>query len=527
MTKPKIDLDAGRALLAKIHAENDKASSQSLSEYLNRVLIDVPPKPRRFGEVMEWWQAERNKVIVPAFEFVAGVNPGYQGAKKFWLEYSKGTDKSSYLARLLNWLLSYSKRALRCYVGAKDAAQAAGIKDFMLKEAEHNKPWLRQHLEFKGKSVEGKKNGSVVHFLTSDGQGEQGKTPDLVLCEELTHWESDSLFNALWSAIPKRQGYAVGVILTNAGFIGSWQENLRKIAQEKHGQDWHFFAQEPNTTLASWMTEDKIAEYAVSMSPLEADRLFRNRWIDPSEAGIKLFSPSDVDRCIGNPDPPPPGSQVVLSVDYGGVCDRTALTVLWYNTDTQVVHVVSQTVWAGNPTNEIKIKDVENWLKLQFSIYPNAIAVIDVLGQMLGTAQEFEDAGYKIIRFQYRGGKQNALMLTTLRSFLTNQRIRFAPDCGMLGSSTLASELKEVVGKTLNYGERIDHRAGFHDDLTVSLGMGLLAAIMHTVPGPVPQKGLVTLEASGYNQGRQSSPSGFDRTHAARRGLFGLHMPNS
>jgi hypothetical protein len=518
-------MEAGKALLAKAWAETDKLSSKSLNAYLDRVLIDIPPKPRRFGDVMEWWQVERNKVIVPAFEFVAGLNPTYAGPKKFWLEYSKGTDKSSYLARLLNWLLAYSKKSLRCYVGAKDKAQADGIKDFMLKESEHNKGWLKRYLEFKGNSVTGKTNGSVVHFVTSDGAGEQGKTPDLVLCEELTHWESDGLFNALWSAIPKRQGYAVGVILTNAGFIGSWQEKLRQLAQEQHGKGWHFFAQTPNTTLASWMTEDKISEEARLMSPLEADRLFRNRWIDPAEAGIKLFSPSDIDRCIGVPEPPPPGAQIVLSVDYGGICDRTALTVLWYNTDTQVIHVVSQTVWAGSPVNEIRIKDVESWLALQFSLYPNAVAVIDTLGQMLGTAQEFEDKGHKIIRFQYRGGKQNALMLTTLRSFLTNQRIRFAPDCGMLGNSTLATELKEVVGKPMVYGERIDHKAGFHDDLTVSLGMGVLAAVMHTVPGSVPQKKDPEEETRRMPRPLLSNP--FERQHAQRRGLFGLHLPHS
>lgn len=519
------DKEPLKQLLTKVHQENDAASARSLSEYLNRVLIDVPPKPKRFGEVIEWWQVERNTVIVPAVEFVSGHNPNYCGPKKFWLEYAKGTDKSSYIARILNWLLAYSKRPLRCYAGAKDKGQALGIKDFMWKEAEHNKGWLKKHLEFKGTSVEGKKTGSQVHFLTSDAGGEQGKNPDLILCEELTHWESDGLFNALWSAIPKRQGYAVGIILTNAGYKGSWQERLRTIAQEQHTKSWHFFAQEPNSTLASWMTEEKIADEARLMSPLEADRLFRNRWIDPSEAGIKLFSPEMVDRCIGVPESPPAGSQIVLSVDYGGVCDRTALTILWYNTETQVAHVVSQTVWAGSPTNEIKVKDVESWLTLQLSLYPNAITVIDVLGQMLGTAQEFEDKGYHIIRFQYRGGKQNALMLDTLRSFITNQRLRFAPDCGMVGSSTLASELKEVIGKPMVYGERIDHKSGLHDDLTVSLGMGLLAAVMHTQPGPVPQQ---TKPESEYTMLQRLMPiqsEGFNRDHAARRQLFGLTPP--
>jgi hypothetical protein len=183
-------------------------------------------------------------------------------------------------------------------------------------------------------------------------------------------------------------------------------------------------------------------------------------------------------------------------------------------------------VWAGSPLHEIQVADVESWLTLQFSLYPNAIAVIDTLGQMLGTSQKFEKEGHHIIRFQYRGGKQNALMLTTLRSFLTNRRLRFAIDCGMHGGGTLASELKEVVGKELIYGERINHKAGFHDDLTVSLGMGLLAAIQFTTPGPVPQKNDMELHRKEYNGGSvRSNP--LDRAYAAKRGLFGLNMPHS
>lgn len=490
------------------------------------MLIDIPPQPKRFGDVIEWWQVERNKVMVPAFEFVAGLNPTYTGIKNFWYNMAKGQDKSSYLARLLNWVLAYSKRPLRCYCAAKDADQAGIIRDFMWKESEYNKHWLGKRLEFKTRVVLGKHTGSSVEFLTSDAAGAHGKTPDLLVMDEITHWESDGLFNSLWSAVPKRQGYCVTAILTNAGLIGSWQDELRQLAKASHGKDWYYFEQSEGTMLASWMTPEEIAKQSKLMSKLESDRLFRNRWVDPAEAGVKVFSPSDVDRCVGVPQPPPPGAQVFLSLDYGGVCDRTALTVLWYDTNTQTIHVVGQTVWQGSVENEIRIKDLEAWLELQFAIYPNAVAVVDTLGQLLGTAQEFEDKGHPIIRFLYRGGKQNALMLTTLRSLLTNQRIVFSPDCGMLGGSTLQSELKEVVGKQMTYGERLDHKTSKHDDRCVSLGMGVLAAIQYTMPGAVPQKSNEPPPHPFANQlPRVTNP--FDRIHAARRGLFGMIPPAS
>lgn len=489
-------------------------------------MIDCVPTPKRFGDVAEWWQKERNAKLTPLFQFIGGVQPVYNGPMNAWIGLAKGNDKTSTIARYLNWLAAYARKPLRIICAAKDREQSEICRDVMQKESKLNK-WLDERLDFKRSVVEGKINGTKVEFLTSDAGGAQGRTPDFILMDELSNWDSNDLFQSLFSATVKRAGRCGLVVLTNAGFLGSWQHEIRSLAESENGRTWMFMEQQPGERYASWITPESIEQASKFLSPTEAKRLFFNIWVDPAEAGLKLFRVEDIEKCYGPPQPPPPGATVFLGLDYGGVCDRTALTVLWYDSDKQTAHVVSQTVWQGSPENEVRIADLESWLSLQFSLYPNAIAVVDTLGQLLGTAQKFEDEGQHVVRYPYRGGKQNALMLQMLRSFISNNRLRFSIDCGMLGGSTLGTELKEIVGKEMTYGQRIDHKSGLHDDRTVSMAMALWAAVENSVPGAVPQKTDPHIEHEKQFRRPSLSTPNIDRTHAAHRGLFGLKMPHS
>lgn len=515
-----------KQLLQKINAENDAASARSLSEYLNRIVIDTAPEPKRFIDVAEKWQLERNAVLTPLVEHVAGVRPDYTGPMNIYIGLAKGHDKTSTVARYLNWLAAYPKKTLRIVCAAKDREQSEILRDVMEKEANlAANRWFKDHIDFGSRQVKGKKNGTKIEFLTSDASGSHGRTPDLISLDETSNWDSSALFEALFSATVKRAGHCALIMMTNAGMIGSWQDEIRKLARSEHGKTWHFFEQNVGEQLASWMTPQAIEQASRFLSPTEARRLYRNEWIDPSETGIRLFSPADVDACIGVPKEPPAGVQVYFGVDYGGVCDRTALAVLWYDTTTSTIHVLKVDCYQGNPEQEVRIADVERWLELHFALYPNAVAVIDTLGQLLGTAQKFEDAGHSIRRVAYRGGKTNATMCQCLRALLTNRRMVFPINCGLIGGSTLADELKSVIGKTMNYGERIDHTSSGHDDRCIAVGQASIEAIIGTTPGPVPQKTLPTENRNEdpYAQNQPQFYDRFDRPFAARRGLFGIN----
>lgn len=493
-------------------------SAQSLTAYLQSVVVDCVPVPRQYGEVREHWQQQRDQALVPAVEFVSGLRDDYTGPMNFWLNYAKGHDKSSYLARLLNWGLAFAPRkGMRFYCGAKDADQAGVILDCMGKEAALN-PWIKSRLSFKRNGADSLHNDGQLRILTSDAGGNQGKNPDVIVADELTHWASPELFDSLYSGVGKRgdrsgRQRCVFAIITNAGVLGSWQDRVRQLARESHGTDWYFYEQPEGQLLASWLSKEAIASQCRLLSPTEADRLWRNRWTDPTE-DRGAFSPSDVDACLGQPSQPPPGADVFLSLDYGGVKDRTALSVVWF--DGQVLHVVGCDCWQGSGINEVKINDIDTWIDRQFSLYPDATAVFDK-HQLLSVIQRLELAGRKVVRFDYKGGKQNHAMFENLRSLLQNRRMRFTSDVGMhpYDGSSLLTEFKSVLRKKMTYGDRIDHESGEHDDRVVSVGMGALHAVTSSTPPPQQQLRTQPQEAGFVGLG-----GGFSSEHFLRRGHF-------
>jgi hypothetical protein len=468
-----------KRVLELLYEKLQRQSTQSLSAYLDNVIVDCVPDPKPFGKIREKWQEKRDEALVPAIEFVSGIRD-YTGPMNFWFNYSKGHDKTSYLARLLNWMLAFAPRKnMRLYCGAKDAEQAAIVLDAMGKEASLNK-WVGERIEFKKMRADSITNGSQLQILTSDAGGNQGKNPDLIVADELTNWDTRDLFDSLYSGVGKR-GDRTGrqrcafVILTNAGVLGSWQDNVRQLAKAFSNDDWYFYEQAEGKPLAGWLAADAIERQCRLMTKTEGDRLWRNRWTDPTEDN-GAFSPSDVDACTKEPTRPHVNSDVYFGIDYAGVHDRTALCSMFF--DGEVLQVFDVKCWQGSHTSEIKVADVDAWLERQFTIYPNATAVFDKY-QMLATIQKFQKDGRKVVTFEYAGGKQNFAMLENLRILLQNRKIRFAADAGMhpYDGSTLVSEFKEVLVKKKTYGLRIDHESGKHDDRVIAVGMAALECI--------------------------------------------------
>lgn len=513
MADPNAD---ARRLLALIYQRNDKESSRSLTDYMQRVIVDSRPEPRVFGEIAESWQHARTQRWAGALEFVAGIRKSYDGPMNFYEGWGKGHDKTSATARILNWLLAYSpKENLRLYTAAKDADQAALIRDAMVREANLNSQWLGKRLDFKQKFVHGRTNGAVLEILASDASGAQGKAPDGLVFDELTNWgeKGREMFDSLYSSAVKRGGHCFTMILSNAGHKETWQFGVRNLAADSHGDTWSFFEQPQNRVFASWMTPAAIAEYSRLLSPGEAKRLYGNVWQSLSE-DRGAFREEDVDKCIGTPLSPPPGATAVICVDFGGVIDRTAMTVVFF--DGQRIHVTSQTVWQGNHQNEIQVENVGKWVDDQLKKYPKAVVVFDI-HQLLEQAQRLERKGVNLVRFNHKSGRNNFLMLDHLRTLLSNKKVVFGQDAGYLNGETLQDELKSVITRKMSYGERLDHLSSQHDDRVASLGMACLEAIKHPPVTPM---------SLGKSQ-QQTPPlrdrvgSVFSQDHLARRNLYG------
>src|SRR5262249_37640242 len=155
---------------------------------------------------------------------VAGIRRGYQGPVSFWYTLGRGHDKTSSIGRLMNWLLAFSRRRLNMAVAAADADQAGLIVESMEAELNHN-PWLKARINVRRQRVYGP--GGVLKVLAANAPTTWGLNCDLVIVDELTHWQNNALWNVLWSGRAKRPG-SIFIVITNAGTKGSWQAELHQ-----------------------------------------------------------------------------------------------------------------------------------------------------------------------------------------------------------------------------------------------------------------------------------------------------------
>jgi hypothetical protein len=464
------------------------ASARSLRAFLDCVVVDSAPRPRRWGELRDGWQQELVDALVPAFEAVAGARAEYTGPTSFWLTLPRGHDKTSLIGRLVLWLLRFSRRRLSIYCAAKDEDQAALLLQLASHEAALN-PWL-DRLALRKFSAEGP--GGELTVLSSDAGSSSGLLADVVIVDELTWWKKPELWGVLWSGREKRAG-SIFVVLTNAGEKGSWQhEHLSKAQNDAQG--WYVY--EAPGMVASWMDRAAVERMRKLLPPALARRVLDNKWVDPGELGyvssdeVAACAALGVSRGLVRRLRGQNGIRYVASIDYGPKRDRTALAVEHTAPD-GVVEVDRLDVFQGSPTAPVRIATVEEWIEEVNRDFFYPLLVFDPY-QMEQLAQAYEGR-QEVVRHESRGGKGNYAMAEALRDLVANTRIAWYPGAGTIyreeGPDTLADEFAGLVVKVMPYGYRFDHTAGRHDDRVVALGQGVLALAQMdpSAPGVAPE----------------------------------------
>ena len=459
-----------------------KHSSESLTGYFNHVVIDSRPQPMLFREAAEPWQWFLASKIAPAIESVAGIRRDYKGPTRFWFTLPRGHDKTSSIGRLNNWLLSFARRRVSCLCAAGDREQASRLADFMQAEAALN-PWLNDRLEFANYFVRGQLD-SKLQIISADANSSFGDKSDLVICDELTHWEKGDLWDALYSGSLKRPN-SVYIIITNAGLMHTWQ--WEQINSAKRNPDWYVF--EAPGPLSRYMSPEKVAQLASEMPKGLADRVLWNKWLDPAE-GCGFITPAEAQACEDRgvahhllPQVAGHSHQYVASVDYGPTKDRTVLTIahrLFGKPNDGCVVVDRMDVFEGSqfPKGRVPIHEVDQWVDEAVRDF-GATVVVDQY-QMEASIQRYESMGYKVHRFDPRGGKSNHVLAMTMAALIQNGLLMWYKGCGSvylksrLGGyteHTLVDEFSEIITKHMAYGTRLDHLPGKHDDRVISLGM--------------------------------------------------------
>lgn len=478
-------LDTIRAI-EKYSALASRLAGNSYLDYLQWVVIDSRskkyPHPTPFRNCADPWQIALAQRLAPTVEFAAGIRPSRSKIPRFiWLTMPRGHDKTGSIARLVNFLMVFSRHRVSGYAAAGDKEQAGLLVAAMEQEARLN-PWLAEHLSFRSWSVIGRRN-SMLRVLAADGPSSFGLTPDFIVIDELTHWKNQDFWLSLLTAREKRP-HSIMIVICNAGVKGSWAWDVFDAAQKSMHDNGLWWVYEAPGQMASWMNADAIEQMRSEMPEGEFLRVIGNQWVDPAiEYG---FVPrADAEACMDPALSPAASSDEpnhVIAIDYGPVKDRTVCVVAHKTGDPPTVIIDRMEVFEGKdfPERRVPITRVEQWFEEACRQFKISLAIIDPF-QMESLIQKFEKV-LPVERFEPRGGKANYEMAQLLRSLIVSRRLRWYPGCGDVmvkgKRHTFADEIAELIVRSTAAGYRLDTLTrNHHDDRTVAAGLACVALV--------------------------------------------------
>lgn len=243
--------------------------------FRDALLFPTADGPQPFGAIAADFQVEGFRALDPDLLALRdGTKPPHG---RHWTERSKGGSKDSDTSMSLLWLLLFSQRALTIRVGAGDFAQADELRRAALSIVRMN-PWIAQYgIEIQRDAIKNVDTGSIAQILTMDPSGSHGARPDWTVINELSHLGSREFCLTLLDDSTKNP-LGVVSILTNAGFIDSWQHELRELYRTD--PRWKF---SKYCKPAPWLSPQDIEEARRRNPDGRFRRLFLGEWVHGSE----------------------------------------------------------------------------------------------------------------------------------------------------------------------------------------------------------------------------------------------------
>lgn len=333
--------------------------------FRNDLIIDADGVARKFGDVMESWQRIDFAALDPALKRCNG-RASEDAIMRAYLERPRGHSKTTDIAVVCVWALAFATRPIRGYAFAADKDQARLLRDAIQTIVRLN-PWLGEILTVEAHSVtntasEHPGQGATLTIEASDVGSSYGILPDLIVADELCHWEGDgSLWHSLISSAAKRSSCLL-LTISNAGFVDSWQWAIREVARTDPA--WHF--SRLDGPMASWLTEARLAEQRRMLPPVAFARLWLNQW---STGGGDALTPADIEAAfppfiqpMRGHDPLSAGLYVfVAGVDLGLTRDCSAVVVLAIPSLGRVgqIRLAHHRLWHPTPGEKINITEIE------------------------------------------------------------------------------------------------------------------------------------------------------------------------
>jgi len=304
------------------------------------LIVDVDGVPRCFGDVMDPWQRQDFAALDPALMRCNGSSDA-PARMRAYLERGRGHSKTTDLAVTGCWALAFARRPITGYCFAADKDQARLLRDAMHTIVRLN-PWLADILSVEAHSVSNIADGwpgegGTLNIEASDVGSSYGILPDLIIADELVHWQGDgALWHSLISSAAKRSNCLL-VVISNAGFIDSWQWTVREAVRQDatatrtdgSSPDGAWIFSRLDGPQASWMTPPRLAEQRRMLPPVAYARLWENQW---STGGGDALTQEDIAAAFDERLAPMTGREqgwlFVAGVDLGLTRDCSAVVVL-------------------------------------------------------------------------------------------------------------------------------------------------------------------------------------------------------
>lgn len=474
--------------------------------FRSALLIDADGQVARCAERLDDWQRTDFAALDPMLRRMVGhdITPKHQRA---WLERPRGHSKTTDQAILVCWsLFACRRRRLAGVAAAADAEQSGLLRDAISKIVQLN-PWLAKFLDVQRYVVRNLHTNSELRILSSDAATSYGLTPDLVICDELTHWKNRELWDSLISSAAKRANCVV-VVITNAGFGESWQWNVRQAVVDSINT-WYFHAL--NGPCASWITPERLAEQRRLIPGIAFARLWLNQWTSGSGDAL---ADADINAAITSPaNDPESGYSYVAGLDIGlsrdasalvivgrhvGYTERRARTVRQRNRSSVmrsmidaglidptpnesdhelIVHepsgryrVASVNVWRPTPGRKVELEAVEQAIIDAHRKYNLACVGYDPW-QAEYLAQRLTKLNIPTEAVQFVPQNLQSMAQSTLEAF--NERLIDVPD-----NEALLADLRKLRIVEKSYGIRLDSPRGpsGHGDSATGLAVALHTA---------------------------------------------------
>lgn len=465
------------------------------------LLVDVDGNVRRFGDVLDPWQKLDFDALDPALMLCAGCAPAApklaKGKKakaqpvktRAYLERPRGHSKTTDLAVTCAYALAFGTRPLKGYAYAADSDQAGLLKQAIATLVRLN-PWLGTILSVEAKRVVNKANGhkgesGTLTIEASDVGSSYGILPDLIIADELTHWEGDgALWHSLISSAAKRQNCLL-VVISNAGFSTDWQWPVREAARTDPA--WHF--SRLDGPMASWMTEERLAEQRRMLPGIAFARLWLNQW---SSGGGDALTEEDIDAAFVDGLLPMTGTETGWKfcggLDLGLKRDCSAFVVLASEGSSGRIRLAHHKCWKPLPNRKVDFLEVEAHIReMDAKFHMKSVAFDPWNAEHLAARLESDHRA----RYQVHRSWTNPFMretpptatnlrdvCTLLIESFTDRRVQLFPN-EVLRNDLVRLRIEEMKSGGCRLVSPRDSNG--HGDSATALGLALMAVHEHGI----------------------------------------------